>query len=554
MNWKRILYIAITVVVLIIFFTVPQRSEGQDQNLGLLTLFPPLLVIILSFTTHNVILSLAIGVFVGASIINGGNIFYGFLRSFDQYVIGEVTDSWNASLLLFILGIGGLLTLMIRMGGSQAIADILSRKAKTAKSTLITTWLLCLAIFFEDIASTLIVGPAMRPSSDKMRISREKLSYVLDSTAAPVSDIAIISTWIAYEISMVKIAFDAAGVEVNAYNLFLRSVPFRYYNVLAIIMVLIIVLSNRDYGPMYRAEYRARTTGKIYADGSNPMIEGSDTDYKVSDNIKPKAFNAYVPIILLVACVFSGLWYNGGGLNEPFNFSGIQTAFGNADASIVILWSVMFTSVVTILMAVGQKMFTLAESIEIWVNGCKTMLLTCLILLLAWSIGSVMSDLGTANYLIGFIGGAIPPFALPLLLFVIACFVAFSTGTSFGTTGIMLPMAIPLALSYTNMEITTMVVACIGAVTAGAVFGDHCSPISDTSILASMGAGSDHVDHVKTQIPYAITVAIVSGLAGYLLAGFGMTPLLSYPLALGALILIVYSFGKKLPDVDGVEK
>lgn len=347
---------------------------------------------------------------------------------------------------------------------------------------------------------------------------------------------------------MIKISFESLGVDVNAYELFVKSVPYRFYNILAIAFVLILIFMKRDYGPMYQAEIRARKTGKIVADEGRPMMTEDDDLVRPKEGAKLSSYNAIVPILVLLVSIVGGLWYNGGGLNEPFTISGIRNAFGDADSSVVILWSVLFTTVVTAIMAVAQKIVTFNEAIDIWLSGAKGMFLTNTILVLAWSSGSVMGDLGTADYIIGFVGDSIPSMLLPLILFGFACFLAFATGTSFGTTGIMLPLAIPLVMSYTNMEVNHLVIAVIGAVTSGAVFGDHCSPISDTSIMSSMGAGADHIDHIKTQLPYALTVAAVAGLSGSIVAGMNGHPLLSYAMGIAALVAIVRFIGKPVEE------
>lgn len=548
---KRTNFIIMLFLLTAMLIITPAFADGEsDPNYGILTLVPAILIIALAFTTRNVVLSLFIGILTGSVIMNKGNIFHAFLRVCDTYILGEATDSWNAALIIFIFGIGGLVSLMMKMGGMQAIAESLSKKANSAKGTLFITWLLCLIIFFEDIASNLIVGPTMRPLAEKTKVSTEKLSFVLDSTAAPVSDIAFISTWIAYEISMIKMSFEALSLEVNAYDLFVKSVPYRFYNLLAIAFVLILIFMRRDYGPMYEAERRARKTGKTVADGGHPMMSEDNESVSPKEGSKLSPYNAIIPILVLLTAVVAGLWYNGGGLNEPFTINGIRNAFGNADSSVVILWSVMFTTVLTAVMAVGQKIATINEAIDIWLSGAKGMFLTNTILILAWSSGAIMGDLGTAKYIIGFVGGSIPAMLLPLILFGFACFLAFATGTSFGTTGIMMPIAIPLVMSYTNMEVNHLVIAVIGAVTSGAVFGDHCSPISDTTIMSSMGAGADHIEHVRTQLPYAFTVAAVAALAGCTVAGFNGHPIISYVIGIAALIAIVRFIGKPVDEVE----
>lgn len=549
---KYLIPIIITVVVLSMTSLCYAGDNTEVVNyFGLLTLVTPLLAIALSFVTKQVILSLAIAVLAGATILSDGNILIGFLKSCDTYIMGTVTDSWNAALLVFILGVGGFVAVMAKLGGTQAIANELSKKSKTSKNTLLITWFLGLIIFFEDMANSLIVGPTMRPVTDKHLVSREKLSYVIDSTAAPVTDMSIISSWIAYEISMISIAFATMGiVDVNIYGTFLQTIPYRFYNIFAIAMVLIIILMQKDYGPMYDAEKRSILTGKLYADDSKPMISKELEHMSVEEGIPLRMRNAIVPICCFIATSLLAIWYTGGGPSEPLNFKGMQNAFGNADAAISILYSVIFTSIVTILMGVFQKIFTLREGIDIWASGCKELLLTDIILILAWSSGGVMGDLGTGTFIASIIGNSVPSIILPAVLFIIACFVAFSTGTSFGTTAIMIPIAFPMAMAATGGEINYLVILTIASVTSGAIFGDHCSPISDTTIMSTMGSGADLLDHVKTQLPYALTVAGVSIVFGSIPAAMGISPIILIPIGIVALFIIVKIFGKSIKVED----
>lgn len=261
--------------------------------------------------------------------------------------------------------------------------------------------------------------------------------------------------------------------------------------------------------------------------------------------------NAAIPIVVFIIVTVAALWYTGGGMEESFTLEGLATAFGNTDAASSILYSVIFTSILCIVMAVAQKIMTLKEAIEVWMNGCKELLFTVTILMLAWSTGSVMSDLGTGAYISGLVSGSIPGIILPMMLFIISCLMAFSTGTSYGTSAIMIPIAFPLAMGVNGGVVDSLAIVTIAAVTCGAIFGDHCSPISDTTIMSSMGSAADLMDHVKTQIPYAVTVAIVAAV-GFILAAAGLSPLIILPLGVVALAVIVRVVGKstKLEDLQ----
>lgn len=551
---NRRLILAFMVVAVTLCLT--QFAFGEDgadaaNHFGVLSLVTPFIAIVLSFVTKQVVLSLTAAIFVGATIVNGGNPGLGFLRMCDTYLVGTVADSWNASLMLFILAVGGMIAVMSRMGGMQALALAMAKKAKGSRNVLIMTWLLGLIIFFEDIANSLIVGPTMRPVADEERISREKLSYVIDSTAGPVTDMAPISSWVAHEIGMISLAFTTIGLEAtNVYGIFMHTIPYRFYNIFAIAMVIILILMQRDYGPMYKAEKRARLTGKLYSDTAKPMMSKELDAMNVAEGATLKVSNAVIPILVFIILTVLALWYTGDGMHEDFSVQGLATAFGNTDAASSILYSVILTSGVCIVMAVAQKIMTLKEAVDVWLNGCKELLFTVTILLLAWSTGGIMGDLGTGVYISGIVSGSIPAIILPMVMFAVACVMAFSTGTSYGTSAIMIPIAFPLAYGISGGVVDSLAIVTIAAVTCGAIFGDHCSPISDTTIMSSMGSAADLMDHVKTQTPYALTVAGVAAV-GFIMAAAGLSPIIILPLGIVALVVIVRLVGKsvKLEDL-----
>lgn len=546
----------IVLLVALLFTKITFGDDGDEAaTFGVLSLVTPLIAIVLSFITKQVILSLAAAIFVGATIVNGGNVIEGFLRTCDTYLVGTVADSWDASLMLFILAVGGMIAVMSRMGGMQALALAMAKKAQGSKNVLVMTWLLGIIIFFEDIANSLIVGPTMRPVADEAKISREKLSYVIDSTAGPITDMAPISSWVAHEIGMISLALTTVGMgAANVYGMFLQTIPYRFYNIFAVAMVIILILMQRDYGPMYKAEKRARLTGQLYAENAKPMMSKELDAMNVAEGAPLRVVNAIVPIVVFIIVTIIALWYTGGGMEAEFTVEGLATTFGNTDAASSILYSVLFTSVLCIIMAVAQKIMTLKEAIEVWLGGCKELLFTVTILLLAWSTGGVMSDLGTGLYISGLVSGSLPGIILPMILFIISCVMAFSTGSSYGTSAIMIPIAFPLAMGVNGGVVDELAIVTIAAVTCGAIFGDHCSPISDTTIMSSMGSAADLMDHVRTQIPYAITVAAVA-CVGFVLAAAGVSALIILPLGIAALVVIVRIFGKsiKIEDLQAEE-
>ncbi|TET14549.1 MAG: Na+/H+ antiporter NhaC family protein [Actinobacteria bacterium] len=531
--WNKYKVILLLTLLIFMFFILSgialAAEEEAAKNYGFLSLLPPLVAITLCFLTKRVLASLFIGVWVGASILLGWNPIGGVTKTLG-YIVENAADSWNATILLFDFVIGGLIGLIYLSGGAQAFVKSVTKKVKTARDGQIAAWLFGLVIFFDDYSNTAVVGNAFRAVSDKLRMSREKFSYIVDSTAAPVASIALISTWIGYEVGLIGDAIEGASVAMTPYTIVLHSIPYRFYSIFAIILVLAIALSGRDYGPMLKAEYRARTTGKVFADGATPLSGGSEL--KVLEGVPQKTMNMVVPIVVLVGVSIFGMWWTGGGTSaESFT-----AAISDADAMTALLWGAMFAVIVAILMYKVQGIGTLADMMDAFIDGAKMMLLANLILLSAWSIGSVCGEMGTAPYVVEAVKGVISPLLLPMVIFLICNLISFATGTSWGTMAITMPIAVPLALS-----LGVPLPLGISAVLTGSVMGDHCSPISDTTIMSSMFSGSDHIDHVKTQIPYAFTASGVAVLA-YLAAGAGMSVALVLPLGIVLVGILLYLF------------
>lgn len=539
----------------------PDVSEINADRYGIFTIMPPLVAIILAFITKNVIFSLFIGLFTGAFILNidGWNIFSALHGGFLTVVNGALTslaDSWNAGIILQCTTIGGLIALISKMGGARAIAESLSKKAKSPISAQIITWFMGILVFFDDYANSLIVGPIMRPVTDKMKISREKLAFIIDATAAPISGIALISTWVGYEISLIKDAYLSIGKDVNAYGVFISTIPYRFYNILILAFIIFTAIFLREYGPMLKAERRARITGKVLGDNAKPMVSSETTSLEPKDDTKSNVWNAIIPIGTLIVVAFLGFYLNGyraimASENTalikiletfPLSFLAIREAFGASDASIVLFESALLASIVAIIMGIVQNIFTLEEAIDTWMQGVKSLVITAVILLHAWTLSGIIKELGTAKYLVSVLSDTVPSFLLPSIIFVLGSIISFATGTSYGTMGILMPLAIPLAHAI-NPD-NGYVLISVSAVLTGAIFGDHCSPISDTTILSSMGAACDHIEHTKTQMWYSITVAIITILFGYIPAGMGISIGIVLPVSLIVTGCIVYFIGK----------
>ncbi len=512
------------------------------EHFGIWSLLPPLVAIVLAFKTKQVIPSLFAAIIVGATIISGGNIFLGFGNAVQHYIAGSLASEWNAGIIAFDIGLGGMIGVVAKSGGAKAIAEWLGTKVKNARSAMVATWAMGLLIFFDDYSNTLLVGTTMRPLTDKKRISREKLAFLTDATAAPVASMAMISTWIAYELGLLKDAFEMIGVEANAYSVFLGSIPFRFYSLIMVGFVLMIAFTGRDFGPMLKAERRARKEGKLVADGSTPLASKELTDMEIRDDIPLRAINAIIPVLTVIVMVIVGLYVNGraavlAGDNlalieavkaQPFAGETLRNVIGSANAAVAMMWASYTGSIVAFALVLGQKILTFRETMDAWVDGAKSLMIALMVLVLAWGIGGICKDLGTAKYLVGILDGKISASILPLSVFLLGCFIAFATGTSWGTTAILMPIAVPLVYQLSGGDTGVILYATIGAVFTGAVFGDHCSPISDTTIMSSMASASDHIDHVKTQIPYSLTVAIIAVAVGYLPAALiGINPFIS---------------------------
>ena len=400
-------------------------------------------------------------------------------------------------------------------------------------------------IFFDDYANTLIVGNTMRPYSDKLRISREKLSYIVDSTSAPIASIAIISTWIGFEMGLISDAFAKLGIERNIYITFLQSIPYRSYCILALVVVPMIAWLKRDFGPMYKAEIRARTTGKLSRDGAKPLVDDIQTGSEIEMS---SHWNALIPIGFVILVTAFGLYYHGYRTTGP---APIYKIIAEADSFAVLMWAAFTGAILSVILSTFNSKLSFGKTMDAFVDGVKSMMMAMIILILAWSLGKVCEDLGTAGYVAGITEGILAPWLLPALTFVISAFISFATGTSWGTMAILVPIIIPVAAGIIGPELDAnwnIMLATIGSVLAGSIFGDHCSPISDTTIMSSMTTGADHIDHVRTQMPYALVIAGVSILFGDILSGLGVNPFISLAIGVGVLYVIFRFAGKKVVD------
>ena len=497
------------------------------------SLVPPLLTIILAVWTKEVILSLFIGVYLGCLMITGWNPLMALLKLFhyvndpygddhpladpddiysgNAYESGAFANPENMQVLILITLLGGLIGLFIKTGGSKAFGDLLQRKVKTKTGAQLITWGIGLLIFFDDYFNAMTNGNVMRPVTDRYGISREKLSYIVDSTSVGICLISPISSWVAFLSGLIATEFakNPAYADENSFISFMKTVPYNYYAILSILMVLIVILLKLDYGPMAKAERRTAETGKV-CDAVFGAVGDDDDEEEAGDydSIKPANGNVaifLVPIIALIALAFTLILWTGG----FFSGASLVQAVNDMDGMKALITAVTIITIFIIIWAAIARLVNPLAAVSAWVTGCKSMMYVILLLALAWSLGDICADMDTAGFLTQSLG-VLPNAVLVLLIFAIACVLTFTTGAAWATYPIMIPIAVPLAFA-TGITPYAMIAAVIG----GGGYGNHTSPLADTCILSSSSSNVRHTDHVKTQVPYSTLCAVAAG-GGYI--------------------------------------
>lgn len=485
-------------------------------------LIPPVVAIALALVTKEVYSSLFVGILIGGLFYSGFTFETTITHVFQDGIVGVLSDSYNVGILVFLVVLGVMVCLMNKAGGSAAFGRWASVHIKSRAGAQLATILLGVLIFIDDYFNCLTVGSVMRPVTDKHNISRAKLSYLIDATAAPICIIAPISSWAAAVTGFVE--------GEDGFSIFIRAIPFNYYAILTIVMMVTIVIMKIDYGPMKLHETNA-LSGDLYTTPDRPYANAEED----VDESKGTVVDLVFPIVVLIVCCVIGMIYTGG----FFGGAGFVEAFSNSDASVGLMLGSFFALVITIVFYAVRKVLKFSESMACVPDGFKAMVPAILILTFAWTLKAMTDSLGAAEYVAGMMESASDGLVnlLPAIIFLVGCFLAFATGTSWGTFGILIPIVVNV-FAGTN---ETMMIMSISACMAGAVCGDHCSPISDTTIMASAGAQCNHVNHVTTQLPYAVTVAAVSFVT-YLIAGFVKNALICLPIGIvlmvGTLIMI----------------
>ncbi len=525
--------------------TAPERHSVP----GWLSILPPLFAIFLAIAFRQALIALFAGIWLGAFFISGYQPLTALLRTFDTYLPRAVGDSDHAAIILFTLALGGMVGILSKSGATRALVDLVATRAKTRRSGMLASWAAGLVVFFDDYANCMLVGNTLRPLTDRLKISREKLAFIVDSTAAPIATVAVVSTWIGFQLSQIE-----DSIPGEPYDIFLSLLPYSFYSFFTIAFVLMICASGRDYGPMRRAEIRAKG-GKLLADGAVPLVDRELTEMSESSGVG-HARDAIVAIGAVILIVFVGVYISGMQSLEADGKStdSIRDVIAASNSYAVLLWAGFGGSIVALLATALSKSLSATAGVDAWVGGVKAMLMAVLILVLAWGIGDICkNELLTGPWVLSQI--APDPRWIPVLTFALCGFIAFSTGSSFSTMAIVVPIAGPMAWALTGdgtgMDaalVDSIRYSTLAAVLSGAVFGDHCSPISDTTIMSSMASASDHIDHVRTQAPYAVTCAGAAAGIGFVPAGFGLSPFISIAIGLVALAAVVWFVGKPLED------
>ncbi len=527
-----------------------------------LSLVPALTAIGIALVFRQVIVALFLGILLGGWIYHGMSaaaLFTAFNETVSVHLLEAASDSEHMAVVLFCLLIGGMVGIISRNGGTQGIAARITRYIRNRRQAQTTTGLLGLAIFFDDYANALIVGNTMRNICDKLRISRAKLAYIVDCTAAPVSAVMLVTTWIGFQVGLIQQAMsEIDGWSESAYSVFIKSLPYNFYPFLAVAFVFLLVWSRRDFGPMLGAERRA-LAGQASRSPVTPreaVVEEAEIETK--PGIALRALNAVIPMLVLVAFTIGGIITTGAEALGPGDH-GIWDTFGEGDAFSAMMWGSLAACITAVVMTLGQRLMTMSETTHYWFEGVKSMLLPLTILMMAWALANVNDALGTSDFLIAALGEALSPQWLPAAIFTLAAFTAFATGSSWGVMGIMMPLTIPLAWAILDLhglagtaEGMPLLYASVAGVLAGAVWGDHCSPLAESTLLAAMASGCDLIEHVRTQLPYALLVGVVALLFGSVAVGHGLSWWLGLFAGLIVLALALRLLGKRAED-DVVE-
>lgn len=554
MKSKKIIKIAIVIIILglvcgLLAYFFP-RSEENPTTAMWYSIVPPMLAILLAFLTHHVLLSLGIAIVAGGFLTSvplaplSIDAWLQGLRALSGCVTDTVTSSTNLLILAFIPPIFMMIEIIMASGGFRGIILLLLKWVKAGRSAQLATALMGLLCFIDDYANAIIVGSMMQPITDRFRISREKLAFLVDATSAPVSGLAVVSTWIAYEVGLFADIGRELGIDKTGYSMFFDALSYRFYCLLMLVFVFVHIIAKRDFGPMKTAEKLAAAGDHAREQQENTSGDAAGKDLPSPTRPTGRAINALLPLGGLILFHMSGLWIDGDGpakLREGgslLSWIYWREVISNAENSHLILFSAaIFGMTLALLCGLIFGSLRFPVVFRCFKRGIKRAIMPSFILILAWSLKNCCESLGTGEFLTTILADKISPSWFPAILFIVASITSFATGTSWGTMAILIPTAIPIAFALDGQTYGLITMISLGAVLDGAIFGDHCSPISDTTIISSTASSCELMRHVRTQLPYSLSVAAIALIFGYIPSALGLAPGLSFALA----ILVIVS-------------
>ncbi|WP_432406663.1 Na+/H+ antiporter NhaC family protein [Wukongibacter sp. M2B1] len=471
---------------------------------GILSILPPLIAILLAIRSKQVFISLFAGIFVAELIMASWSPLTALNNSLNG-IVAVFSEGWITKTIIFSFIVGAIITLIQASGGVAGFIEFLTEKTKAVKSkrgAMMLSFIIGIIIFIESSITILVSGVVARPLTDSYKVSREKLAFICDSTAAPICGLIPLNGWGATLIGILGVQVSAGVISGNPVQILVKSIPFQFYSIIAVLSVFYYIWTGKDWGPMKRAEERAMTTGQVLREGATPLISTEATDVSVKEGITPNMMHMILPLIVLIGMMPIGLYVTGEG--NMMNGSGSTSVF----------WAVLASLAFCGIYYIAKKLMTLHEYMDYFYKGVGGMVPVASLLIFAFAIGNSISNLGTGEYMASIVEGRVSGALGPAIIFILGCIIAFSTGTSWGTFAILMPIAMQMAVAM-----DANIYASAGAVISGAIMGDHCSPISDTTILASMASASDHIDHVKTQVPYALLSSAIAFVL-YIIVGF----------------------------------
>ena len=549
------------------FFDQLREGSRAPRVLGHWTsLAPPMLALLIALYFRSMVFALLTAFVAGGFFSFGLNPLLGLSLALHDFIWETLSSFSNLYIILFLFTLVGLVHLISRNGGLAGLVTVLGKLATSRRRAQISVGVSGLAIFFDDYSNTVILGNTMRRLSDKWRISREKLAYLVDSTTVPVAGLAVLSTWIAAEAMLLGSEAENLGIELSGYSIFIELLPMRFYCLGTLIFLFINAGMGREFGSMYQAETRASMEGKLLPDEGEPLGIQSASSTEPKEEIPRRALNAIIPLAIVITGIVVGILLLGsfrmGVSGESFSwtdFGDWRAAFGkavgdtdSAGAVPILLAASFLGSVAAFGLTIGQRLLSVKEAVQTYVSGMPTMWMAIFILLMAWSMQQICQNLGTAQYLIDLLGDRMPIWTLPIFTFGVAAMMSFATGTSWGAMGILIPIILPLAHGLGAFDESDGLIffLTVAAILDGAIFGDHCSPISDTTVLTSISTGCDHITHVKTQLPYAFLTMTFSGLFGYLAVAQKFPIWVFYLLFPISVYAVFKTFGRPIPESD----